>query len=302
MKTKKSILISIFALALMLFGVGAVKAAGTSLQADDYYVTCLQGDKGNAITSKNGTTLCYVVAAAKNTAGADAGFFSLAYSHGGLKILGTEAYSTVSKAMWIAANSGSQTPMKSDDSSAPSQLTSGVCEAATYVSGSAAKDIESTGCGAFYSPTGGDKVFTKTNMEDSSGTIITADMKTNMESGAYLVVGAFKVQITKEGNGCGKICVKTMEIEEDYMWSCAVKDKNGERKPSGDNVPEGTNCGNWPNDYCKEVHYNVTNKVTPEPENEKTGAFASYTILAAGALIAISAITIAKKHNRISKV
>ena len=34
----------------------------------------------------------------------------------------------------------------------------------------------------------------------------------------------------------------------------------------------------------------------------KTGSFASYAVLAAGALIAISAITVAKKHNRFYKV
>ena len=34
----------------------------------------------------------------------------------------------------------------------------------------------------------------------------------------------------------------------------------------------------------------------------KTGSFASYAVLAAGALIALSAITIAKKHNKFYRV
>ena len=34
----------------------------------------------------------------------------------------------------------------------------------------------------------------------------------------------------------------------------------------------------------------------------KTGNFASYAVLAAGALIALSAITVAKKHNKFYRV
>jgi hypothetical protein len=50
---------------------------------------------------------------------------------------------------------------------------------------------------------------------------------------------------------------------------------------------------------CREIHMK---KKTEPGNNPGTGAFASYALLAAGALIAISAITIAKKNNKLQKI
>ena len=51
---------------------------------------------------------------------------------------------------------------------------------------------------------------------------------------------------------------------------------------------------------CAEVHYNETG--TLPGDGTETGAFASYALLVAGALVAISAITLAKKNNKFSRI
>lgn len=53
------------------------------------------------------------------------------------------------------------------------------------------------------------------------------------------------------------------------------------------------------NSDCVEITKKITNSTT---SNSSTGSFASYAVLAAGAFIAISAIAIAKKHNKFYRV
>ena len=304
MKTKKSILISLFTLALMVLGLGVVKAAGVGVQS--YETVCLDGDKTTAITEKNGQTLCYVVGRLGTSGGASAGFISQAYSGDGLKIIGTEKHVDGSGTIWVNAgtNSSSSPSITTNDSKAPEGLKSSACPAAKFLTAtkgdSDLKGIESAGCGVFYTPTSeASFLFTKSGMADSSKKIISDSMSKMAD---YGVVGAYKVQITaEEGSGCGQICVQTIEIEDNTQWTCVVEREDGTYKTTDDK-----DCGPKTmksTQFCTEVHYNITKEVKPTPEpGPPTGAFASYTILAAGALIAISAITIAKKHNKISKI
>ena len=138
-------------------------------------------------------------------------------------------------------------------------------------------------------------------MSNSNHDIIDKDMDAQQDMG---VIGAYSVQITaEEGSGCGQICVQAYEVKQNVDWTCmASTESSSNTHTQEDGTTECTGTTIVSNPPCQEVHYSITPEAKPEPENEKTGAFASYTILAAGALIAISAITIAKKHNRISKI
>ena len=85
-------------------------------------------------------------------------------------------------------------------------------------------------------------------------------------------------QNAKNESRCGELCVFAKEAESTSSYA---------------NLNEGT--GTY---MCAEVHYTADSVATNTP----TGAFVSYAILAAGALIAVSAVAIAKKHNKIYKV
>lgn len=308
MKTKKSILISIFALALMVFGVSAVKADDVQpLGVQNYITVCLDGDKDSPINKQNGTSLCYVVAKGwNNNDGTSAGFISQAYSGDGLKIIGTQTYVPDTGSIWVKAGSaaGNNSKVKTDDTKAPAALkTDGkvFCPAAYFASqNKAVKGVESSGCGIFYSQS--EVRFHRTNMENKKHDILSETFIKQSATTQYGVIGAYKVQITATtGSGCGQICVQTTEIKTDLDWTC-VAAETSETDPKR---YDGTDCTDITTSQpgCTEVHYDLTSKAEPEPEDQpNSGAFASYTILAAGALIAISAITIAKKHNRISKI
>ena len=97
---------------------------------------------------------------------------------------------------------------------------------------------------------------------------------------------------------CGELCVKAWRIpgEGDYA--------HYKKCQTDGQIDENNNCtgvtsietpGTTNNYVCQEVHYK--GGVNPD-----TGTFASYTLLVAGALIAIAAITLAKKNTKIYKV
>ena len=308
MKTRKNILISLFAMVLMVLGIGVVKADAPLGIIDQSWDThCLDGEVNSQITEKDGKTLCYVVGKVGANSGASAGFISQAYSGDGLKIIGAEAFVDGSKALWVSTGTSSTNtaniPSTSDQ---PDGLKQSACPAARFLNAtrdasSSLKSIESAGCGIFYTPKSeSNYLFNKGNMTDNKGNIISSSVA---QQGTYVVIGAYKVQVSAtEGSGCGRICIQTTEIEENTQWTCVVDQGDGVYKTTDDkDCPTGKTGKSYT--FCAEVHYNITKEVKPNPEPQPpSGAFASYTILAAGALIAISAITIAKKHNKISKI
>lgn len=95
-----------------------------------------------------------------------------------------------------------------------------------------------------------------------------------------MIVGKVLAHIDKNADAnssCGELCVFTKEIDSKDNY-----DMDGSE------------------DYrCTEVHY-TTNM--PGNDTPTTGAFTSYALLAAGALVAISAVAIAKKHNKFYRV
>ena len=86
-------------------------------------------------------------------------------------------------------------------------------------------------------------------------------------------------------NRCGDICVKVWTIPDGVYYSKALE------------CGTGTGCvqHTTSEQKCVEIHIKASGST-------ETGAFASYTILAAAAFIAISAVAIAKKNNKLYKI
>lgn len=138
----------------------------------------------------------------------------------------------------------------------------------------------------------------------------------------YTIIGKFNLKVKDEAaTDCGKICVNVAQYAAN------------ENSQYVDTFAQGE-TSNTTNKRCEEVHLKglVETEEKPEPEPEpktcytengkyygkdgtevdeetykkecvpETGSFASYAVLAAGAFIALSAITIAKKHNKFYRV
>ncbi len=142
------------------------------------------------------------------------------------------------------------------------------------------------GCALFYTTTEASKEeFTITNVKKG----VAANMiPTNGVVADYGVIGYYEVKVKSDAKkeNCGELCVKT--------WDIPTLADYGSDDHNGAGVAYD----------CQEIH-KVTAKQPeqlPEEEQPETGAFASYAVLIAGALIAISAIVIAKKNTKVFKV
>lgn len=147
------------------------------------------------------------------------------------------------------------------------------------------------GCAIFYTMRGKSKAFTPTS-------ITTGNNKNTVPNGdlTYGVIGSYQVSLSTKAKGeaCGELCVKAWVIpgENDYAHVESCQTDAGEI--CSDETALQTVSGE--NGYkCIEVHYK--GGVNPD-----TGTFASYALLVAGALIAIAAITLAKKNTKLYRV
>ena len=107
---------------------------------------------------------------------------------------------------------------------------------------------------------------------------------------AYTEIGYYDVELdsTATAQNCGTICV-------DVWYSLTATQTTTLSNPTVNESQEKTN---FPaSTVCSEI--TPTTKPKDEPN---TGNFASYTVLIAGACIAIAAIAIASKNNRLYKV
>lgn len=109
-----------------------------------------------------------------------------------------------------------------------------------------------------------------------------ADIQDKTGTGnGIMVIGKVITHIDKDlkDSSCGELCVYSKEAKDTSSYTNAL---------------EGSE------DYvCAEVHY--TGDGTPA-SNVETGAFTSYLLLAAGAVVAIGAVVLAKKNNKFYKV
>jgi hypothetical protein len=111
-----------------------------------------------------------------------------------------------------------------------------------------------------------------------------------------VVLGNLVVELAADNKNedCGEICWAT--------WSIPSPDYYAKYRTCAESGTSSSECGeehvNGSDTACKKLKMLMAG----EPENVITGSFVSYTILAAGILLAISAVAIAKKNNRLQKI
>lgn len=140
----------------------------------------------------------------------------------------------------------------------------------------------------------------------------------NQSHSAYTIIGWYYVKLKAEATteNCGKICVYVRPLDVKPEAGVTPPEvgtpslTNGlckEIKPSLPVTPEKKTCYTEGEGNSKKYYGKDGNEVTKEQYdkdcgNPGTGGWASYAVLAAGAFIALSAITIAKKHNKFYQV
>ena len=157
-------------------------------------------------------------------------------------------------------------------------------------------DASDFGCAVYYSTTDND-AFTKasitSNLSDSVKSVLPSS------GGVYGTIGTIKVKLDEASQAtgsCGQVCVKVWNIENKQQYANYLTCLEGDKEECGGDNVSGLEGGKL---YCTELHMKVIPELEPNPD---TGAFISYAILIAGALIAISAVAMAKKNNKFNKI
>lgn len=130
----------------------------------------------------------------------------------------------------------------------------------------------------------------------------------NTNHSGYTPIGYWTVKVREDATdeNCGKICVSVQAKNTSTSQLGSNPQECVEIHPKDEEVKVKT-CTY---DETNKIYYDKNGNVVDEAEYKKqckvnppqTGSFASYAVLAAGAFIALSAITIAKKHNKFYKV
>lgn len=279
---KNKIFLSILAICgILLVGMTTVNAATYNtfvLKNSD--IVC-----DPAKLEKGGRSVCYLIGKPEGTDDSPAvhGYVMNAYTTKYLTLVNTQkVVMTNTNTVFSKETSSTETIPKSADM--PESLTKFSCQRDTSIESN--QNITSYGCGIFYT------VATAQNKAFTPESIRNADInETLLRDTTYGAVGAFVVELSSDvqGSECGEICVKAWRVPEADMYTnytctdlgCGV-----------DTVEQKYDC--------KEINYTASSFTEPEPT--ETGAFASYALLAAGALIAISAVALAKKNNKFSRI
>ena len=115
----------------------------------------------------------------------------------------------------------------------------------------------------------------------------------NKQGNGYTEIGYYEVELdsTATANNCGTLCVDLWYIEKysNTLTNSTIPKGSGGESQTKTYFPASTVCGE------------VTTVIKPKG-NSDTGDFPSYTVLIAGACIAIAAIAIASKNNKLYKV
>ena len=159
---------------------------------------------------------------------------------------------------------------------------------------------KSSYCAVIYSESGTNQAFKASELKSIPTHHSNSQALKDSVTQTYAVLGIFTVELdantTKSaGSRCGDICVR--------LWTVPAATYYKNVNTCNDQASVGSSNPNCPTavtdsvDKCVEVHIQGA-----AGTNEPTGAFASYAILAAGAFIAISAVAIAKKNNKLYKI
>ena len=153
--------------------------------------------------------------------------------------------------------------------------------------------VKDSSCGVYYSA-GDTAVFTAAVLKSADKHPDAFPDETKRKD--FVILGKYVVKLSDDssvepGSRCGNLCIKTWAIPDGVYYSDAKKCQAGEG--------EGCSPTNAtpPTKACTEIHLKAKGG-----EQTPTGAFASYAILAAAAFIAISAVAIAKKNNKLYKI
>ncbi len=279
MKKSKKILVMI----LMLISITVI-GIRTTYAAD---VFALQNPKVVCDTEdglqKGDKAYCYVIGVPSVDSGNVHGYVAKIYTTKYLSVTGATPVVTGTKSSFAKATSATDKNNFTGDN-IPDSLKKVQCEYDSDLTG-----INSYGCAAYYTPsTATTGLFTPSSIKQTS-------VNQKLIPDGYGVIAGIIVELdadTPTVNECGEVCVQLWRVPtaNDYENYNDPDLKNG-----------GKDVGlQEKNGYaCQEVKMK---SITPHPDEPPTGAFASYALLLAGALIAISAITIAKKNNKIYKV
>lgn len=279
---KKLFLMSILAISVfVLCGMTNVKAAAFSLKNIDLICDPAKLDKGSRAT-------CYIIGIPSETGDSVHGYVVRAYTTKYLKLIGAQTIITNTDQVWTDATSATATVTPKD--TMPDEVKAVSCE---YDSTGIGESVKATtyGCGIFYTRKNVESAFKQSVIKSpTEKSKVKAEIFPN---DTYGVIGALIVELDENttGNECGQICFKAWRVP-------TLAEYSNYAKCATDGTNPNTDCGPEKNVYdCEEIHYNGESGTFTE-----TGAFASYALLAACALIAISAITLAKKNNKFSRI
>lgn len=157
-------------------------------------------------------------------------------------------------------------------------------------------------CAVFYTKKNqSENAYTLNSLKNGASGIKTK-FNPSMNGGSGMgLIGSFVVQLDNpsEAKECGEVCYMLWEIPtaNDYDNSSCSTEADLEKEE----------CKSVQQIYsCEEITLKPKTPTTPEdpedPDTPNTGAFASYAVLAAGALIAIGAITMAKKNSKFNRI
>ncbi len=271
-------------------GINKVNAAVFNLQNTD--LVCEP-----ASVSSGQSTDCYLIGVPSPTGTEYSanGYVTYAYTTRYLNLNGAAVNSEITNAdvTFIKPTSATQAITMSPDM--PTGLTGFQC---TYDSQNIEGGLQFA-CAIFYTKKDQSNAFTPTSIKKVNSKISGSSVLPNANFG---IIGSYQVSLSNDMpedvvSACGELCVKAWVVpgSDDYnhVDACAT---DGVRA-------DGNNCTDISSVQttgtklytCQEVH--VTGKSNPD-----TGTFASYALLVAGALIAISAITLANKNNKIYRV
>ena len=299
-KYKSFILIVIFAICCLAF-TSAVKAADAPLTFNKYQIIC-----SPASIEAGEKSTCYLFAQISGGNLKLNGFVSVVYTNDNLKVVGVkpEASTVASAKLLESGKTASSVGVTGNK-----YVTGEEGVAAEFQCDLSWMDISSThldGAGADKTK----QVITAENKNDSycaiyysgsdtsvfdAATLKTAGKHTDVFTDAtnrdnYAILGVYEVQLDPDmpsgANRCGDLCIKVWTVPDGVYYSQAASCGTGAAGCAQHTTSE---------QKCTEIHI----KASGETE---TGAFASYTILAAAAFIAISAVAIAKKNNKLYKI
>lgn len=294
MKKLKNIALLLLLSVSAVVGVGTVKAEG--FRATNLGIVCNPESIG-----KGNTAACYIVVQPDpqdSTTASLNGFVSAAFVTKELEITGANTNSKIENT-GVAFNhatthNGSD---KFTGESMPSGIESIRCERSGEWIESAGRPekVESDyACAVFYTKVGSSKnAYTPSSLRNDEELI--DKIIPNLKASKYGIIGSYTVKLKDDATtsgDCGSICVKAWGIKDAADYDKIVM--NGDASIS-DDLPQAN--------ACVEIHKQSTPTTHPGgtivPD---TGAFTSYIVLAASALIAIGAIAIAKKNNRFNKI